>query len=183
MSHGVSVPETRASASSCELCGAHETREAPPLDAGTVDGAIEELFQPLPAPGSERFARLVRFCEANESEVLAALPHVLAELADAVGFETLFVFLRAHSGNTIAFGADHVTFGRRYGLPVTAEKFETLQDLCGGNPNADIPSGCGVLNALRRVAVRQYLRRTADPRAAARRFGVTRRYLRKLAAS
>ena len=140
----------------------------------------DELFQPLPAPHSRRFERLMHFCESNEGEVLASLPHIAAELADAVGFETLFVFLRAHNGNTVSLGSDPQVFARRYGLPVTARRFETLQQLCGGNANVDVPSGCGILNALRRVAVRQHLERTGDARETARRFGVTRRYLRKL---
>ncbi len=148
--------------------------------ANPAAGLDDELFQPLPAPYSRRFERLMHFCESNEGEVLASMPHIAAELADAVGFETLFVFLRAYNGNTVSLGNDHQTFARRYGLPVTARRFETLQYLCGGNANVDVPSGCGMLNALRRVAVRQYLDRTGDAREAARRFGVTRRYLRKL---
>jgi hypothetical protein len=142
----------------------------------------EDLFQPLPVPYSERFERLVEFCETHNSEVLASLPHVAAELADGVGYEALFRFLRLYNGNSIAFAPNHQAFAARYGLALDAARYERLRHLCNGNPAVDIPSGCGMFNALRRVAVQRFLSCTGDPREAARRFGVTRRYLRKLTA-
>lgn len=137
-----------------------------------------ELFGALPPPGSPRFSLYVQFCEAQRPQVLAALPWAAAETAGNDGFDAMLEFISRWGGNRFYVPVAFEDFSAKAGASlgrVTHRRFlkETKPALL-----IDLPSAWGVFLALRRVAIRSALARGDEPRAVARRFGITERGLR-----
>lgn len=137
------------------------------------------LFSGLPAEGSPACADLLDFLEANRIAVLAALPWAAAEIAGRDGFAVLLDVVRRLGGSRLYLSPEIQAFSRALGCQTCAATHRGLLRGAGAPAVVEIPSAWGLFLVFRRLALTQALAAGMATRAAARRFGVTERSLRR----
>lgn len=145
--------------------------------------ALTACFAGLPAPDSDEFAQLCRFCESHRIEVLAALPWVAAEIAAIGGFAAMLRLVRDLGGRRVYLPRGRPACSTRLGLDLDAATHRRLLDRASAAGTIELPSAWGVFVGLRRVAIRAAVRAGLSQRQIARAFGVTERHLRREADS
>jgi len=141
---------------------------------------FDSVFTGIPRPDSPDFRELVAFCESNRGQILAALPWVAGELAEAVGFAAMLELVRRRSGRVVYVPSDPAQFARTLGLPLSDRAHDRLRRWATERNTVELPSAWGVFLALRRVAVEQAVSTGSPDQEVSARFGATTRYLRKL---
>ncbi|MGO1073505.1 hypothetical protein [Lysobacter sp. CA199] len=154
----------------------YELRIAPPDHAAT---AAQPYFAGLPAPDSQDFESLCRFCEDHRVAVLGSLPWIAAEVADLGGFEAMLRLVRHQGGRRLYLPRGRDDCSIRLGVRLDATSHRRLLDRASTAGTIEIPSAWGVFVGLRRVAIRAAVRAGRSQREVAQAFGVTERHLRR----
>ncbi|NTE87456.1 hypothetical protein [Agrobacterium rubi] len=141
--------------------------------------SVSQVFCGIPLPGDAAFAVIVEFYERSKPEVLASMPWVAAELCEHEGLETMLGFIEKNGGRRLYIAKDFKAFNKKISVVIKETTHERLRHFARDHSLIDIPSLWGIFLALRRVAIRHFIRKGANPGRISKDFGVTDRYIRK----
>ncbi|MGF6819207.1 hypothetical protein OKW33_006101 [Paraburkholderia atlantica] len=120
----------------------------------------------------------IRFCERNRDRVLSCLPNSLADVVRPTSFGMMLDLVKAHGGCRLYLPTRHEKFFHRTGLYVPEPIYIRWRDTADVNGQIDIPNVWGLLQALRRAAIRTALARGWSPDALHSTFGISRRQIK-----
>lgn len=138
------------------------------------------IFSGLPEVNSNGERELIDFCNRHKENVLAAMPWVASEIADACGFESLFCLIRHYGGRKIYLPRLTDKFREKYAIAILPKHYDRLCKSAGATGNIDIPSAWGVFVSIRRAAMQTALQKQVPPTLLVQTFGVTMRSIRNL---
>lgn len=159
------------------------------------ENSFDTLFECIPDPGTAKHSLLLDFCKTNHSYVLASLPFIAAEIAEFCGYYAFFELIREFGGSKINIAGGPEMLVNRYGISISDTDYKKLQHHVACDW-VDLPSAWGVFVALRRTAIMSEVTQSHIPppsqtklnratlnRTLAQKYGVSERYVRKLARS
>jgi len=111
-----------------------------------------QMFKGIDVNNERVFKALEVQFNANQSQVLAKVPWLIAELIEAVGFEATMRFVDEMGGTKIYINKGREEFAKKFNFPVTEKLFDRISYLTSGE-YLEVPSTWGVFEKIRSALV------------------------------